>query len=302
MEIAELVLKYLETLVWPAVTVGLVWSLRSHIGSAFGRMTRLETPAGAIEFAEEARAARLEAEQLREGPDGRSRTEEEDPSRRTEPERPGRHRPQAGPSRSGAGFGYWDDEGAENTGPTPPSDDEAAYPWDFLDRDRDRGGDRSSTPGPTPSGAGPTVPAPQSRDAVGALPPAAAQRRRRHLPAFEAWSRETDFARSLTSEAPRAAVLRAWESLERFVASLTGVRGAGATVQALEDWGASSGTLQLVRNLTRLRNEAAHDRPVAPSAAHDYVSSCEIAGKELMDQAVHGGVRASVHGPTALGG
>ncbi|MFC9701031.1 hypothetical protein ACFTWD_10100 [Streptomyces sp. NPDC056943] len=302
MEIAELVLKYLETLVWPAVTVGLVWSLRSHIGSAFGRMTRLETPAGAIEFAEEARAARLEAEQLREGPDGRSRTEEEDPSDRTQPGRPGRQRPRAGPSRPRSDFDDWDDEGAENTGPTPPSDDDAGYPWDLPDRnrDRDRGSDGSSAtkPGPAPSEARPTVPAPQSREVVGALPPVAAQRRRRHLPAFEAWSRETDFARSLTSEAPRAAVLRAWESLERLVASLTGVRGAGATVQALEGWGASSGTLQLVRNLTRLRNEAAHDRPVAPSAAHDYVSSCEIAGKELMDQAVHGGVRT----PTALGG
>ncbi|MFE1731682.1 hypothetical protein ACFW6X_16195 [Streptomyces bacillaris] len=64
MEIAELVLKYIEALVWPLVTLTLVWGLRSHIGRAFGRMTRLETPAGAIEFETDAREVRDEAEEL----------------------------------------------------------------------------------------------------------------------------------------------------------------------------------------------------------------------------------------------
>ncbi|MFF0001306.1 hypothetical protein [Streptomyces avermitilis] len=64
MEVAELVLKYVQTLVWPLVTVGLVWGLRGHIQGAFTRMTRLETPAGAIEFAFEAREVRAEAEVL----------------------------------------------------------------------------------------------------------------------------------------------------------------------------------------------------------------------------------------------
>ncbi|MGW0465432.1 hypothetical protein ACWDX6_09200 [Streptomyces sp. NPDC003027] len=54
MEIAELVLKYVEALVWPLVVVVLAWSFRRHQKRAFDRMTRLETPAGAIEFAEEA--------------------------------------------------------------------------------------------------------------------------------------------------------------------------------------------------------------------------------------------------------
>lgn len=54
MEIAELVLKYVEALVWPLVVVVLAWSFRRHLKRAFDRMTRLETPAGAIEFAEEA--------------------------------------------------------------------------------------------------------------------------------------------------------------------------------------------------------------------------------------------------------
>ncbi|MFI0821551.1 hypothetical protein ACH4TX_39185 [Streptomyces sp. NPDC021098] len=63
MDIAELVLKYIEALVWPAVTVGLVWGLRSHIREAFTRMTRLETPAGAIEFETQARDVLTQAEE-----------------------------------------------------------------------------------------------------------------------------------------------------------------------------------------------------------------------------------------------
>ncbi|RNG21238.1 hypothetical protein [Streptomyces botrytidirepellens] len=63
MEIAELVLKYIEALVWPAVTVGLVWGLRNHIRDAFARMTRLETPAGAIEFETQARQVLSQAEE-----------------------------------------------------------------------------------------------------------------------------------------------------------------------------------------------------------------------------------------------
>ncbi|WP_158720969.1 hypothetical protein [Streptomyces sp. NRRL S-241] len=54
MDVAELVLKYIEALVWPAVVLVLAWSFRRHLKRAFGRMTRLETPAGAIEFAEDA--------------------------------------------------------------------------------------------------------------------------------------------------------------------------------------------------------------------------------------------------------
>lgn len=65
MAIAELVLKYLDTLVWPVVTVVLVWMLRAQIRQAFGRLTRLETPAGTLEFEAEARAVRDEADDLR---------------------------------------------------------------------------------------------------------------------------------------------------------------------------------------------------------------------------------------------
>lgn len=63
-KVAELVLEYVKALVWPLVTVGLVWMLRNQIQAAFTRMTRLETPAGSIEFTSDAREVRNEAEEL----------------------------------------------------------------------------------------------------------------------------------------------------------------------------------------------------------------------------------------------
>lgn len=64
MEVAELVLKYLEAVVWPLVVAGLGWTLRDQLRSAFARVSRLETPAGAIEFSSDARETRTEAEEL----------------------------------------------------------------------------------------------------------------------------------------------------------------------------------------------------------------------------------------------
>ncbi|WP_230535965.1 hypothetical protein [Streptomyces sp. OUCMDZ-3434] len=70
MAIAELVLKYLDTLVWPVVTLVLVWMLRAQVRQAFGRLTRWETPAGTLEFEAEARAVRDEADDLRASAEG----------------------------------------------------------------------------------------------------------------------------------------------------------------------------------------------------------------------------------------
>ncbi|MFD9422311.1 MULTISPECIES: hypothetical protein [unclassified Streptomyces] len=64
MEIAKLVLEYVKALVWPLVTITLVWGLRSHIHEAMRRMIRLDTVAGAIEFAEDARTVREQVEEL----------------------------------------------------------------------------------------------------------------------------------------------------------------------------------------------------------------------------------------------
>ncbi|MFE9340855.1 hypothetical protein ACFYMQ_29560, partial [Streptomyces sp. NPDC007063] len=67
MEIAELVLKYVKALAWPLTVGALAWCLRSYLRDAFARMTRLETPAGSIEFEVETRLLRERAEELSEG-------------------------------------------------------------------------------------------------------------------------------------------------------------------------------------------------------------------------------------------
>jgi hypothetical protein len=66
-EIAELVLKYVQALVWPLITLTLVYILRAHLRDAFARMTRVETPAGSTEFAVEARDVLNQAESVGDG-------------------------------------------------------------------------------------------------------------------------------------------------------------------------------------------------------------------------------------------
>ncbi|WP_435846185.1 hypothetical protein [Streptomyces diacarni] len=73
MDVAELVLRYVEAVVWPAVTLVVAWCLRDYLREAFARMTRIETPAGAIEFEAEARQLRERAEEMvQQHPDART--------------------------------------------------------------------------------------------------------------------------------------------------------------------------------------------------------------------------------------
>lgn len=67
MEIAELVLKYLRALVWPGVVITLAVVFRHQLADAFKRVTRLETVAGSLEFAEQALEAREDAQDLVDG-------------------------------------------------------------------------------------------------------------------------------------------------------------------------------------------------------------------------------------------
>jgi hypothetical protein len=66
-EIAELVLKYLQALVWPGVVITLAVAFRRQLAEAFKRVTRLETVAGSLEFAEQALEAREDAQDLADG-------------------------------------------------------------------------------------------------------------------------------------------------------------------------------------------------------------------------------------------
>ncbi|WP_051812312.1 response regulator [Kitasatospora sp. MBT63] len=56
MENANLILDYLKDLIWPALILFVLVIYRSHIGALIPRIKSLTTPAGSIEFAEEARS------------------------------------------------------------------------------------------------------------------------------------------------------------------------------------------------------------------------------------------------------
>ncbi|MFJ7782202.1 hypothetical protein ACIQY8_05740 [Streptomyces albidoflavus] len=78
METAELVLKYIQALSWPIVVLVLIWCLRRHLAGAIARLSRVDTPAGSLEFTYDAQAtqevaAELEAERARESPDDEAR-------------------------------------------------------------------------------------------------------------------------------------------------------------------------------------------------------------------------------------
>ncbi|WP_329254307.1 hypothetical protein OG223_28135 [Streptomyces sp. NBC_01478] len=81
MQIAELVLKFIQALAWPLVTTILAWLFRRQLQQMFSRVTRLETPAGAMDFAAEARAVHEEAAEI-ETPGLDGDTSEEAPERR----------------------------------------------------------------------------------------------------------------------------------------------------------------------------------------------------------------------------
>jgi hypothetical protein len=64
MEVAELVLRYVDVLAWPTVVLALGWLLRRQLRGAFARLTRLETPAGSLEFEAELREVREHVERV----------------------------------------------------------------------------------------------------------------------------------------------------------------------------------------------------------------------------------------------
>ncbi|MFE7397601.1 hypothetical protein [Streptomyces sp. NPDC057557] len=145
MEIAELVLEYVKTLVWPVVTVALVWGLRTHIQYAFTRMTRLETPAGAIEFEADAREVRQNAEELSTTPasdDPASQGSDEPNPRQESPQVPN-------PRNDNQGFGIY--ESARLTAIRSPAL-AVIRSWDFLQEDLTHALNQRRIPAP-PDGA-----------------------------------------------------------------------------------------------------------------------------------------------------
>ncbi|MFE9911380.1 hypothetical protein [Streptomyces clavifer] len=272
MEIAELVLKYVEALVWPLVTVALVWGLRGHIREAIGRLTRLETPAGSMEFAQEARELLDEAQRL------------------TVP-RP--HVPSEQPAPP---------EPARDPVPAPATDEDFVLPPPFPQA----GGSDPGQPMPRWVYGGETVYGGEAGSAPEQAPNASADadgsdERGASLRMVPRRLRDRILLRELFTEAmalapatPVGAVVTAWTTLEGFCAHVlerhdvpvdrtrSGAHVSRQLMAGLDGLGVSSQSREVVRRLRRLRDTAVH-RPeaVTPEAARDFVAGCRSVASEL---------------------
>ncbi|MGY1434998.1 hypothetical protein [Streptomyces reniochalinae] len=278
MDVADLVLRYVEAVVWPVVTLVVAWCLRDYLREAFARMTRIETPAGAIEFEAEARQLRELAEQMdRQTPDAQT--------------------PPPGPAPYGIPPATWPYQQPPPAGDSYQQAPSPAYPSPYQQPlppggsypPRQPPAPRPS-PGPGHDGASrrepaqETVPVPvPAADTTGygsprypqPSPPTAGE-----LPAA------ADFRDSwaIVDASPVGALAAAWAALS---AGLDAVlprlpdpradRGSPALLrQRLDLAGVAPGALAVYDGLRRLRDAAVDDgAPVSASAARHFLAGCE---------------------------
>ncbi|MDQ0993907.1 hypothetical protein [Streptomyces sp. V3I7] len=250
MQIAELVLKYVQALVWPVVTVALVWFQRDHLRAAFARMTRVETPAGAIEFAAEARDVLNQAEWSADAG--------------LLPVPP--YQPQAQqPAEEDV------DEPVYGS-PPPLADQGAAVP---------RGGTEPTATGPgygIPPPVQPPAPVPT---VVGAATDGGRQP--------GSWRHELQNARDMVDTSPAGAVVTAWDALDALCSEVLSLRNPfmgtsrpAETETALVSMGLSPSAVAVYGRLRQLRNRAVHGaQDVTPRAARDFVDSCLTVAREV---------------------
>ncbi|GAA2095173.1 hypothetical protein GCM10009801_63750 [Streptomyces albiaxialis] len=281
MEVAELVLKYVEALAWP-VTVGiLAWCLRAHLREAFGRMTRIETPAGALEFEASARSLRDETERLL------ARERDDEPRPADVPALP-RQTSLAGMLRETDYRAVVVEERDRLSRPARPSESGPggtpdATPGEAPDRTPDR------TPDETPLAAlEPDVDRPVNRR----IALDAGQRHAGGVPARTntGWSWETKLAEAsrLAEGVPAPAVAAAWHAVERLARDAARLLRLPADGLGPPELIASLRThlpfpvASVLNELHGLREEAvAHGGSVSPSAAHDYIAACAYVGRHL---------------------
>ncbi|MGW5849212.1 hypothetical protein ACWFQ8_14885 [Streptomyces sp. NPDC055254] len=280
MDIAELVLKYVEALVWPAVTLLLVWGLRSHIREAMGRMTRVETPVGSLEFEAEAAAVR---DTLTRNPYGAA-----DPARD-----PGAALPAFGhPQQRRPGTAHpWtpprtDPEPGRSTGPEP-------------ERSTDPGGGPEPSPAPEPERSPTFDPSgwvygrppggeEGTQDRRASYRPARRLGPSRARPGADHWTARFAEARlTATRGLPLPALTRAWTTLaelsERTLADRTGANRPPApapmeVVDALERLGLPATITGTQRRLHTLYLWATgtEREVVGVDAALDFVDGCAL--------------------------
>ncbi|MEU5087777.1 hypothetical protein [Streptomyces sp. NPDC021356] len=292
MEIAELVLKYLQTLAWPAVAFGALWSLRVQLRAAVARMTRVETPAGSIEFAAEVRDVLHQAEGAATG------------ARSPLPPPP----PLAD---------------------MPPADSwgRPASPWDTgTGTTAGASADEDEAPDPEPAYAAPgdgtaydptappvsAVPAPRTPDhgdhwgpALPSLPGPAGPRgggAEGTGPTVSQRLERLRYVRDTADSSPRTAIRTAWLLLsglcEDVVGPLVDGRAFGPPYFAggaeagfslrLERIGLSPGSVVAFDRLRKLHDRAGTgDTGVTPLAARDFVDSCLTLAREIAALANH---------------
>ncbi|WP_405390595.1 hypothetical protein OG596_23710 [Streptomyces sp. NBC_01102] len=303
MEIAELVLKYVEALVWPLVTVALAWGLRAHIKEAIGRLTRLETPAGSLEFAQQARELLDEAQRLT---DPRSRRPDgaglapPDPAPLPEPVPASLPEPVHVP--------------LPEPDPAPVTDTDVPPPPEFRPGGEPGSGQPQPDPGPpTPRwvyGDGPPsatrgAPSPwavagdERRGSMRMLP----RGREEHVLPEELFTDAT----AMASASPVGAVITAWTTLGHLGADILrqygvpvdrsrfGAHDIPRLLDGLTVVGMPRRIDEVLSGLRRLRDIAVH-RPesVTPEAARDFVDSCRQVAAELRLY-----VPAFPHGPSS---
>ncbi|KIF75872.1 hypothetical protein QR77_22230 [Streptomyces sp. 150FB] len=277
MVIAELVLKYIQALAWPLVTLGLAWVLRGQIRGAFARMTRLETPAGAIDFAAEVREVLVQADAAA-GVAGSGGP----------PFSVGSGNPYA--SVGEPSYGGYGSTGGDGR-PQPPYEEApgggSPQPQPAQPETQPRGG--GAPPVPPPYGRpGPLAPAPDEYPIPAPYPYPSPR------PVFGGL-RE---ARELVSLSPARAVISAWNTLNDFCVEVILRRSGGRPVSprgteiadALKAAGLSRESVAVLGRLTRLRNRAAHDADtVTARAALDFLDTCQkmadLVSEELLSPA-----------------
>ncbi|GGR57065.1 hypothetical protein GCM10010236_06450 [Streptomyces eurythermus] len=292
-EIAELVLKYVQALVWPLITLTLVYVLRAHLRDAFARMTRLETPAGSIEFAVEARDVLNQAESVGDGagpvPAWRgSRTAHGVPAPAGPPSGNGQDTDYPLPAPAGSGYGYpppGHAPGGPGQGHTQPGQPAPGGPGQGQPQQPGSGGPVYDQPQPgQPGSPGPVVLRPWP-DA----PHPAEQR------SGAVWRDGFRVARGMADSVPTAAVVTAWDVLERLCREVVLARGLGwqpadvaSLGRALVACGLPTGSAAVLTRLRRLRDRAQHlSNGVTPGAARDVIDACLALAREI--EALRGG-------------
>jgi hypothetical protein len=243
--------------VWPLITFTLVYVLRAHLREAFARMTRVETPAGSIEFAVEARDVLNHAESAgdsagpvttRSGP----RQAHGVPAPAGPPPDNGQNTDYPLPAPAGSGHGHPPGHAPGGFGHVHPQPGQPAP-----------GGPSYSYPQPgQPGSFGPVVlhPVPGASHPVEQRP-------------GSVWRSGFRVARDVADSLPAAAVVTAWDVLERLCREVVLVRGLGWQPADVASLGRGAGRVRAARRQRECPDASARParpRPAPPQRRHTW--------------------------------